>query len=78
VVLLCYVLGFVAFVVLTARLEYWAFLDPALMLLFVPIIGGTWYAQRRFQQGTVEIDKQLIFEEKQPAAFEVLDLGHWS
>jgi hypothetical protein len=26
----------------------------------------------------VEIDKHLIFEEKQPAAFEVLDLGQWS
>jgi len=78
VVLLCYVLGFVAFVVLTSRLEYWALLDPWLMLLFVPIIGGTWYAQYRFQEGTLEIDKQLIFEEKQPAAFEVLDLGQWS
>jgi len=78
VVMLSYVLGFVAFVVLTSRLEYWALLDRWLMLLFVPIMAGTWYALRRFQQGTVEIDKQLIFEEKQPAAFEVLDLGQWS
>jgi hypothetical protein len=78
VVVLFYILGFFAFVVLTSRLEYWALLDPALMLLFVPIIFGTWYALHRFRQEAVDSDKQLIFEEKQPAAFEVLDLGHWS
>ena len=78
VVLLSYVLGFFAFVVLTPRLEYWALLDPALMILFVPIILGAWYGQRRLQQSVVDIDRQLIFEEKQPTAFEVLDLGQWS
>jgi hypothetical protein len=78
VVVLSYILGFLAFVVLTSQLEYWALLDPALMLLFVPIIFGTWYALHRFQQETVDIDKQLIFEEKQSVAFEVLDLGRWS
>jgi len=78
VVVLSYILGFLAFVVLTSRLEYWALLDPALMLLFVPIIFGTWYGLHRFQQETVDIDKQLIFEEKQSIAFEVLDLDRWS
>ncbi|MGA7927321.1 MAG: hypothetical protein WCA20_15195 [Candidatus Sulfotelmatobacter sp.] len=78
VVVLCYILGFFAFVVLTSRFEYWALLDPALMLLFVPIIFGTWYALHRLQQEAADSDKQLIFEEKQPVAFEVLDLGQWS
>ena len=32
------------------------------------------YAIHRFKQETVDIDKQLIFEEK-PVAVEVLDLG---
>jgi hypothetical protein len=78
VVVFSCILGFFAFAVLTSRLESWALLDPPFMLLFVPIAFGAWYALHRFRQETVDSDKQLIFEEKQPAAFEVLDLGHWS
>jgi hypothetical protein len=78
VVMLVYFFGFSAFVALASSLEYWALLKPALMLLFIPITLGAWYARLRFQQDTIEIDKQLIFEEKQPADFEVLDLAHWS
>jgi len=78
VVVFSHILGFFAFAVLTSRLEYWASVDPILIILFVPIIPGTWYVLHRFQRETMDIDKQLIFEEKQPAAFEVLDLSQRS
>jgi hypothetical protein len=77
-VIIAYVFGFSAFVGLTSRLEYWALHDPLLLILFVPIAPAAWYALRRYQRETIAIDKRLIFEEKQPVAFEVLDLGHWS
>ena len=76
--MLGYIFGFLAFVGLTSRLEYWALHDLLWLILFVPIILTAWYALHRFQQETIEIDKRLISEEKQPVAFEVLDLGHWS
>jgi hypothetical protein len=78
VVAFSYVLGSFAFVVLTSRLEYWALLNPVWMVSFVLIIAGAWYALHRFRQETLEIDKLLIFEERQPLAFEVLDLDQWS
>jgi len=78
VVMLLYIFGFSAFVGLTSSLEHWVLLNPALMLLFIPIIFGTRYARSRFEQDTIDIDKELIFEEKQPTDFEVLDLAHWS
>jgi len=78
VVVLVYFFGFSAFVALTSGLEHSALINPPLMLLFIPISLGAWYARSRFQQDTTEIDKQLIFEEKQQADFEVLDLAHWS
>jgi hypothetical protein len=78
VMMLVYFFGFSTFVGLTSSLEYWALLKPASILLFIPIVFAAWYARSRFQQDTIEIDKQLIFEEKQPTDFEVLDLAHWS
>jgi hypothetical protein len=77
VMLLCF-FGCSAFVTLTSGLEHWVLLRPAVMLVFIPILFGARYARSCFQQGTIDIDKQLIFEEKQPTAFEVLDLSHWS
>jgi hypothetical protein len=78
VVLLVYFFGFSAFVGFTSVLEQWVLLRPVLVLVFIPIACGVWYARARLQQDAVEVDKQLIFEEKQPADFEVLDLAHWS
>jgi len=78
VVLLLYFFGFSSFVALTSNLDYWVLRYPALMLLFIPIIFGAWYARSRFDRDTIDIDKQLIFEEKPPTDFEVLSLGQWS
>jgi hypothetical protein len=76
VVLLVYFFGFTAFVGITSSLEHSALLNPPWMLLFIPIGLGAWYARSRFRRDAIEIDKQLIFEEKQPADFEVLNLAH--
>jgi hypothetical protein len=78
VVMLLYFFGFSTFVALTSRLDYWILRIPALILLFIPITFGTWYVRSRWRQDMIDIDKQLIFEEKQPADFEVLNLGQWS
>jgi hypothetical protein len=78
VIMLVYFFGFSTFVGLTSVLEQWVLPHPALILLFIPITLGAWYARSRLQQETIEIDKQIIFEEKEPADFEVLDLAHWS
>jgi len=78
VVMLVYFFGFSGFVGLTSSFDDWVLRNHAWMLLLVPIFLGARYVRARLEQDTIEIDKQLIFEEKQPTAFEVLDLAHWS
>jgi hypothetical protein len=75
VLVLSYVLGFFVFVVLTSNLEHWALIDPVLMTWFIIIPLVAWYVLSRFQQQIVEVEKELIFEESPPVAFELLDLG---
>jgi hypothetical protein len=77
-VVIAYVFGFFLFVGVADRLEYWALQYPRSLILLVPLALAAWYALHRFQQGSIEVDKRLIFEEKQPVDFEVLDLAHWS
>ncbi len=78
VLVLSYVLGFFVFVFPIAQFEYWALLKPSLMLILFPVGLVTWYLLSRLQGETMEIDRQLIFEEVSPAAFEVLDLNRGS
>ncbi len=77
-VLIAYVFGFLGFLGIASSLEYWAMHQPPVLILYVPLGFAVWYGLRRFQQGAIEIDKRLIFEETQPTQFEVLDLGNWS
>lgn len=78
VLVLSYILGFFVFVVLTANLEYWALLNPFLMigLIVVPIL--VCFVLSGIHRGTEEVDKELIFEESAPAAVELLNLGRGS
>jgi hypothetical protein len=46
-----------------------------LMVWFIIIPLVAWYVLSRFQQQIVEVEKELIFEESPPVAFELLDLG---
>jgi len=78
VLLLFYILGFFAFVVLTSTLERWALLNPLLMLSFIVIPLVAWYALARLHGEVGEIDRELVFEENAPAPFELLDLRRGS
>lgn len=73
-VVLCHILGFFVFAVLTSNLEYWALLNPGLMFLFFAVFFSARRLLHRIQQGAADIDNQLIFEESAPVAFEVLQL----
>ena len=70
----CYFLGFFVYVVLTAQFESWALLSPSRLLLVIPPILGIWYGLSRIRGDQIEVDKELIFEEKTARGFEVLDL----
>ena len=70
----CYFLGFFAYVVLTSQFESWALLNPLRMLLMIPPTLGIWYGLSHARTGMVEVDKEVIFEEKPTRGFEVLDL----
>jgi hypothetical protein len=70
----CYFLGFFAYVVLTAQFESWALLSPPRLLLMLPVALGIWYGVSRLRGEQIDIDKELIFEEKTTRGFEVLDL----
>ena len=73
-----YVLGFFAFAVATSKLIHWALIKPAVLALFVAIPAGVWFVLSRLHEEIPEIDKELIFEENAPAAFELLDLRRGS
>ena len=75
IIMLGYMFAFYAYATLTPWLEAWAPQDSLRMLIFLPIIAGIAYAIHRLKQETLEVDRKLIFEEKQPVAFEVLGLG---
>jgi hypothetical protein len=77
---LSYVLGFFLFVELTSNLEHWGLSNPMLMASLVAIVLIAWYVLWQFRKRVeeIDIDKELIFEENAPAAFELLDLRRGS
>ena len=74
VLVLSYILGFFVFVVLTSNLEYWGLSSPVLMASLIAIVVCACYVLSRFHQELKDFDKELIFDEKAPASFELLDL----
>ena len=70
----CYVLGFFLYVAVMAQFESWALLSPPRLLLLVPPVLGIWYGLSRLRDEQIDLDKELIFEEKTTRGFEVLDL----
>ena len=75
VTLLGWIMAFLAFAIVTPEFESWALLDPVRMIGFIPIAAVAWYIPRRIRQNTMDIEKQLIFEEVPPRAVEVLQIG---
>jgi hypothetical protein len=75
VLVLAYVLGFFVFVILTANLEHWALQDPVVIVWLIVIALASGYGIYRFQRQIADSEKELIFEEHPPVAFELLDLG---
>jgi hypothetical protein len=75
VTLLGWAMAFLAFAIVTPEFESWALLDPIRMIGFIPLASVAWYVPRRIRQNTMEIEKQLIFEEVPTRAVEVLQIG---
>jgi hypothetical protein len=68
------VLGFFVFVVLTSNLEYQALLHPLYAIPLILMGPVAWYVASLFGETIADVDKQLIFDDSTPAAFELLDL----
>jgi hypothetical protein len=75
VTLLGWAMAFLAFAIVTPEFESWALLEPIRMIGFIPLASAAWYVPRRIRQNTMEIEKQLIFEEVPTRAVEVLHIG---
>jgi hypothetical protein len=74
VTLLGWIMVFLAFAVVTPEFESWALLDPIRMIGFIPVAAMAGYVPRHIRQNTMDIEKQLIFEETPPRAVEVLQI----
>ena len=75
VTLLGWAMAFLAFAIVTPEFESWALLEPIRMIGFIPLASVAWYVPRRIRQNTMEIERQLIFEEVPTRAVEVLHIG---
>lgn len=75
VLLVFYILGFFAYVVLTANLVRAGLSEPVLLAVLIGVGLISELALRRTQRGTDHIEAGLIFEEKVPADFELLDIS---
>jgi len=68
-------MGFFLFVVLPSNLMLWGLTNSIFMVSLIALALVGLYLVSRFRKRVDEIDKELIFEENAPAAFELLDLG---
>jgi hypothetical protein len=75
VTLLACILAFILFAIVTPQFEHYALSDPLWMIGFIPVAAVAWYIPRRIRQNTMEIERELIFEEIPTRAVQVLQLG---
>jgi hypothetical protein len=75
VTLLGCLFGFFLFAVVTPQMEAWAFIEPVRMIVFVPLAAAGWYFPHHIRKNTMDVEKELIFEEAPARAVEVLQLG---
>jgi hypothetical protein len=69
-----YVLGFVAFAMITSQLEYWSLLHPGVTLVLLGAAAGMWYGISRLRGSISEVDKRLQFDPGTETGFELLNL----
>jgi hypothetical protein len=72
-VLLC-ILGYIGFVVFTARLESLALMQPLWWILLFLLFAAVWAAAWLRETTIADIDKRLLFDEAASSGFEWLDL----
>jgi hypothetical protein len=75
VTLLTCVMAFILFAMVTPQFEHYALSDPIWMIGFVPFAMVAWYISHRIRRNTMEIERELIFEEIPTRVVEVLQLG---
>jgi hypothetical protein len=75
VVVIGYVLGFLAFAGVTSELEFDSLMNPAAGILFLVIGVSVWSLVRRMRRQALELDKQIIFEDIAAPQFEFLHLS---
>ena len=74
VMVLAYFLGFFVFVVLVSNLEYRVLFNPLYTTPLLMMLAGAWFVAAGLDDRIADIDKQVIFEERPPSGFELLDL----
>ena len=75
VLAISYILGFFAFVPLTAQLEYWASSSVVPRIFLGLIAAVTWYILSSLRRSTPDIDRALQFDQAPDRSFEVLNIG---
>ena len=75
VVVIVYVLGFLAFAGVTSELEFDTLMNPALSIVFLAIGLGVGSLVRHMRRAALELDKQVIFEDIAAPQFEFLHLS---
>lgn len=64
-----YLFGFFIFTDYLPQMEHWALVDPLQTLWFVPLLGLVFLGVLRYRKQMLDMDKQLIFEEKPVSGF---------
>lgn len=69
VILVAYLFGFFAFTSYLPELERWSLADPVRAVYFVPGFAIAFTSVYSYRKQMLDMDKQLIFEERSPSAF---------
>jgi hypothetical protein len=67
-------LGFYAFVKAGSFLEHFAFGNPLRVILPVFVLAGWWVALHQYRSNLLEMDREIVFEEKPTEAVQLLNL----
>jgi len=75
VILIAFSFGFLIYAGSTAEFESSALLQPVHMLSLLPVAAIAWYIPRYLNNGTIDLEKKLIFEESATRTVEALRLS---